>query len=91
MYDPNVRIVALLLLVARQLSAQSAQDTLLNALPARIGAFQGAVSLYAKNLDTGETVAAALVVMGVGVRPRTALAEAAGLRVEDGVVVDALM
>ena len=36
-------------------------------------------------------LAADLVVMGVGVRPRIALAEAAGLRVHDGVVVDALM
>jgi len=42
-------------------------------------------------LDSGEIVAADLVVMGVGVRPRTALAEAAGLSVKDGVVVDALM
>ena len=42
-------------------------------------------------LDNGEVLAADLVVMGVGVRPRTALAEAAGLRVQDGVVVDALM
>jgi NADPH-dependent 2,4-dienoyl-CoA reductase/sulfur reductase-like enzyme/nitrite reductase/ring-hydroxylating ferredoxin subunit len=42
-------------------------------------------------LDNGEVVAADLVVMGVGVRPRTALAEAAGLRVQDGVVVDAVM
>jgi apoptosis-inducing factor 3 len=42
-------------------------------------------------LDSGEIVAADLVVMGVGVRPRTALAEAAGLSVQDGVVVDALM
>jgi 3-phenylpropionate/trans-cinnamate dioxygenase ferredoxin reductase subunit len=42
-------------------------------------------------LESGETIAADLVVTGVGVRPRTALAEAAGLRVQDGVVVDALM
>jgi apoptosis-inducing factor 3 len=42
-------------------------------------------------LESGEVVAADLVVMGVGVRPRTELAEAAGLRVQDGVVVDALM
>jgi apoptosis-inducing factor 3 len=42
-------------------------------------------------LDSGEVVAADLVVMGVGVRPRTALAEKAGLRVQDGVMVDALM
>jgi len=42
----------------------------------------------AVTLDDGSTLAADLVVMGVGVRPRVALAEAAGLRVENGVVVD---
>jgi NADPH-dependent 2,4-dienoyl-CoA reductase/sulfur reductase-like enzyme len=36
----------------------------------------------------GEVLAADLVVAGVGVDPRVELAEAAGLRVEDGVVVD---
>src|SRR6266481_1405992 len=42
-------------------------------------------------LESSRVIEADLVVMGVGVRPRTALAEAAGLRVKDGVVVDALM
>ena len=36
-------------------------------------------------------MAADLVVMGGGVRPRTELAEAAGLHVQDGVIVDAQM
>ncbi len=36
-----------------------------------------------------ERLDAAFVVVGVGVLPRTALAEAAGLRTEDGIVVDA--
>jgi apoptosis-inducing factor 3 len=40
-------------------------------------------------LDDGTKLPATLVVMGVGVRPRTQLAEAAGLRVDRGVVVDA--
>ena len=40
-------------------------------------------------LDDGATVAADLVVLGVGVRPRLALAEAAGLKLDKGVVVDA--
>jgi NADPH-dependent 2,4-dienoyl-CoA reductase/sulfur reductase-like enzyme/nitrite reductase/ring-hydroxylating ferredoxin subunit len=40
-------------------------------------------------LDNGETLPADLVVLGTGVRPRTQLAHRAGLRVEDGVVVDA--
>lgn len=39
-------------------------------------------------LDSGQ-VEADFVVVGTGVRPRTALAEAAGLKVERGVVVDA--
>jgi NADPH-dependent 2,4-dienoyl-CoA reductase/sulfur reductase-like enzyme/nitrite reductase/ring-hydroxylating ferredoxin subunit len=39
-------------------------------------------------LDSG-TIEADFVVVGAGVRPRTALAEAAGLKVDRGVVVDA--
>ncbi|MGH6909968.1 MAG: FAD-dependent oxidoreductase [Phenylobacterium sp.] len=39
-------------------------------------------------LDEGEPVAADFIVVGAGVRPRTALAEAAGLHVDNGVVVD---
>lgn len=40
-------------------------------------------------LDQGDALVADLVVLGTGVRPRVALAEAAGLTVENGVVVDA--
>jgi NADPH-dependent 2,4-dienoyl-CoA reductase/sulfur reductase-like enzyme/nitrite reductase/ring-hydroxylating ferredoxin subunit len=40
-------------------------------------------------LDGGEALEADFIVVGAGVRPRTALAEAAGLKVEDGLVVDA--
>ena len=39
-------------------------------------------------LDDGEVLQAELVVMGVGVSPRIALAEAADLRVDKGIVVD---
>jgi NADPH-dependent 2,4-dienoyl-CoA reductase/sulfur reductase-like enzyme/nitrite reductase/ring-hydroxylating ferredoxin subunit len=43
----------------------------------------------AVELGDGTRLPAGLVVMGVGVAPRTSLAEAAGLRVENGIVVDA--
>jgi NADPH-dependent 2,4-dienoyl-CoA reductase/sulfur reductase-like enzyme/nitrite reductase/ring-hydroxylating ferredoxin subunit len=43
----------------------------------------------ALTLDDGSTLAAELVVLGVGVRPRLALAEAAGLALDKGVTVDA--
>jgi NADPH-dependent 2,4-dienoyl-CoA reductase/sulfur reductase-like enzyme len=39
----------------------------------------------------GETLVADAVVAGLGIRPSTALAEAAGLRCADGVVVDAFL
>ncbi len=40
------------------------------------------------NLDDGGSIAADIVVVGAGVKPRVALAEAAGLAVDNGVVVD---
>ena len=40
-------------------------------------------------LDDGTRILADAVIMGVGVRPNTALAEAAGLKTDKGVVVDA--
>lgn len=43
----------------------------------------------AVELEEGTRLPAGLVVVGVGVKPRTALAEAAGLRVDNGIVVDA--
>lgn len=42
-------------------------------------------------LDDGTRLDADVVVMGVGVRPRTVLVEKAGLRVDRGVVVDAFL
>jgi NADPH-dependent 2,4-dienoyl-CoA reductase/sulfur reductase-like enzyme len=42
-------------------------------------------------LENGESLPAELVVIGVGVRPSTSLAERAGLRVDNGIVVDAYL
>lgn len=42
-------------------------------------------------LDTGETMAADLVVSAVGVRPRTALAAASGIETRRGIVTNALL
>jgi 3-phenylpropionate/trans-cinnamate dioxygenase ferredoxin reductase component len=39
-------------------------------------------------LSNGQTEAADVVVIGIGVTPRVGLAEAAGLKVDDGIVVD---
>lgn len=43
----------------------------------------------ALHLEDGTAVAGSVLVVGAGVRPRTALAEAAGLEVDDGILVDA--
>jgi len=43
------------------------------------------------HLDDGGRVAADLLIVGVGVTPRTALAAAAGMDVQDGILVDAFL
>jgi NADPH-dependent 2,4-dienoyl-CoA reductase/sulfur reductase-like enzyme len=48
-----------------------------------------AISATHVELSDGTSLPADLVVMGVGVRPRTDLAEKASLRVDNGIVVDA--
>ena len=53
-----------------------------------LGRKPASITAEAVTLDDGATLPAELVVMGVGVRPLTALAEAAGLTVDKGVVVD---
>jgi apoptosis-inducing factor 3 len=50
-----------------------------------------AIHSNAVELEDGRTLAADLVVLGVGVRPRTALAEKAGLNVADGIIVDSFL
>ena len=55
----------------------------------RLGRTAAAITARGVRLSDGEELAADLVVAGVGVRPNLALAESAGLRVDNGVVVDA--
>jgi NADPH-dependent 2,4-dienoyl-CoA reductase/sulfur reductase-like enzyme/nitrite reductase/ring-hydroxylating ferredoxin subunit len=54
----------------------------------KLGTKPKAIREEGVELESGETVPADLVVLGVGVRPRVALAEAAGLDVDNGVLVD---
>src|SRR5262249_18448811 len=49
------------------------------------------ITAHAVELSDGTSLPCDLVVMGVGVRPRTALAEAAGLQVNNGILVDAYL
>jgi NADPH-dependent 2,4-dienoyl-CoA reductase/sulfur reductase-like enzyme/nitrite reductase/ring-hydroxylating ferredoxin subunit len=54
----------------------------------RLGQRATAIDAEAVTLASGERLPAGLVVIGVGVRPSVALAEAAGLAVDGGVLVD---
>lgn len=54
-----------------------------------VAAVHGDGAVAAVETGGGERIACDLVVVGIGVAPRTELAEAAGLPVDDGVVVDA--
>jgi len=54
----------------------------------RLGQRAAAIEPEAVILAGGERLPAGLVVIGVGVRPSVALAQAAGLAVDDGVLVD---
>jgi apoptosis-inducing factor 3 len=56
-----------------------------------LGDTASAIEARQVTLNSGGTIAADLVVVGVGVRPRLALAEKAGLTLDRGVMVDACL
>jgi 3-phenylpropionate/trans-cinnamate dioxygenase ferredoxin reductase component len=58
-------------------------------LDARIVAVEGASAVSGVRLEDGTVIPADLVLVGIGVVPRTDLAEQLGLEVEGGIVVDA--
>jgi 3-phenylpropionate/trans-cinnamate dioxygenase ferredoxin reductase subunit len=53
-----------------------------------VEAFEGAGSVERVKVDGGSSVECDCVVVGVGVQPRVALAEGAGIEVDNGIVVD---
>lgn len=60
-----------------------------NGVHFHLGAQTTAFDGHALTLADGSTLAVDAVLVGIGVRPRTALAERAGLTVDNGIVVDA--
>ncbi|MEE4162182.1 MAG: FAD-dependent oxidoreductase [Woeseiaceae bacterium] len=54
-----------------------------------VTAITGDARVSGVTLGSGEQLAADIVLVGIGVRPNQALAEAAGIRCEDGILVDA--
>ncbi len=71
-----------------RLHAEHGVDLLLGTGVAEL---RGSGRIEAIVLDDGRTAEVDLVVAGIGVVPRTDLAETAGLPVEDGIVVDAFL
>jgi 3-phenylpropionate/trans-cinnamate dioxygenase ferredoxin reductase subunit len=57
-------------------------------LETRVDAFEGSGAVERVRTSDGRTLDCDFVVVGVGVRPRSALAAAGGLYVDDGIVVD---
>jgi NADPH-dependent 2,4-dienoyl-CoA reductase/sulfur reductase-like enzyme/nitrite reductase/ring-hydroxylating ferredoxin subunit len=57
----------------------------------RLGTKPAAIEANGVVLDSGDRLDADLVVVGIGVRPETALAAGAGLTVDRGIIVDAFL
>ncbi|HVA60886.1 MAG TPA: FAD-dependent oxidoreductase [Mycobacteriales bacterium] len=72
-----------------ELHAEHGVDLRVGTGLAEIVGSDGAVSAVVTS--TGERIPADLVVVGIGIRPRTELAEAAGLAVDNGILVDAAL
>lgn len=53
--------------------------------------FSGTDHVTAVNTDAGDTIPAQTVVVGVGIRPNTDLAQTAGVAIDNGVVTDAAL
>lgn len=53
-----------------------------------VTAIEGDARVTGVTLQGGERIACQAVIVGIGVSPDTALAQAAGLRVDDGIIVD---
>lgn len=55
---------------------------------ASVAAFHGNGAVDAVEIDTGESYPCDVIVAGIGIAPRTELATACGLAIDDGIVVD---
>ena len=73
--------------VGRQLQALHERNGVRFHMSSVVGAFNG----DAVELKSGERISADFVLVAIGVRPCTALAERAGVAVQNGVVVDAFL
>jgi nitrite reductase (NADH) large subunit len=74
-------------LLAKRLGARGIRF----AMPARTAAIEGTTKAEAVLLADGTRIPATLVVMSVGIRPETGIAEASGLAIGRGILVDGAM
>lgn len=54
----------------------------------QISNIQGALGDYQVQLESGELIRGDVIVAGIGIQPNTQLADAAGLQVDDGIIVN---